>query len=50
MTGRNNGLKDPRFGLNILISASLTRNFAGRKIGWAFAWRTLIAAERVFGA
>ena len=23
---------------------------AGLKIGWAFAWRTLIAAELVFGA
>jgi NitT/TauT family transport system permease protein len=26
------------------------RLLSGLKIGWAFAWRTLIAAELVFGA
>lgn len=50
MTGRNYGLKGPRFVLNILIPASLSSIIAGLKIGWAFAWRTLIAAELVFGA
>jgi hypothetical protein len=31
-------------------SAALPSILAGLKIGWAFAWRTLIAAEPVFGA
>lgn len=30
--------------------AALPAILAGLKIGWAFAWRTLIAAELVFGA
>ena len=34
----------------ILIPAALPSILAGLKIGWAFAWRTLIAAELVFGA
>ncbi|MCU5773332.1 ABC transporter permease [Erwiniaceae bacterium BAC15a-03b] len=50
MTGRNYGLKGPRLVLNILIPASLPAILSGLKIGWAFAWRTLIAAELVFGA
>jgi NitT/TauT family transport system permease protein len=50
MTGRNYGLSGPRYVLTILIPASLPSILAGLKIGWAFAWRTLIAAELVFGA
>lgn len=50
MTGRNYGLSGPRYVLTILIPASLPSIFSGLKIGWAFAWRTLIAAELVFGA
>ena len=34
----------------ILIPAALPSILSGLKIGWAFAWRTLIAAELVFGA
>jgi NitT/TauT family transport system permease protein len=34
----------------ILIPAALPALLSGLKIGWAFAWRTLIAAELVFGA
>jgi NitT/TauT family transport system permease protein len=34
----------------ILIPAALPAILTGLKIGWAFAWRTLIAAELVFGA
>jgi NitT/TauT family transport system permease protein len=49
MAGRNYGLKGMRFVLFILIPA-LPSILAGLKIGWAFAWRTLIAAELVFGA
>lgn len=50
MAGRNYGLTGPRYVLSILIPASLPAILAGLKIGWAFAWRTLIAAELVFGA
>ncbi|KAB0549889.1 ABC transporter permease [Pseudomonas argentinensis] len=50
MAGRNYGLKGLRFVLFILIPAALPSILSGLKIGWAFAWRTLIAAELVFGA
>jgi NitT/TauT family transport system permease protein len=36
--------------LLILVPAALPAILAGLKVGWAFAWRTLIAAELVFGA
>jgi NitT/TauT family transport system permease protein len=32
------------------VPAALPSILSGLKIGWAFAWRTLIAAELVFGA
>jgi NitT/TauT family transport system permease protein len=50
MAGRNYGLKGLRFVFQILIPAALPSILSGLKIGWAFAWRTLIAAELVFGA
>lgn len=50
MAGRNYGLKGLRLVLFILVPAALPSILAGLKIGWAFAWRTLIAAELVFGA
>ncbi|AXW87726.1 ABC transporter permease [Lonsdalea britannica] len=50
MTGRNYGLKGLRYVWHILIPAALPSILSGLKIGWAFAWRTLIAAELVFGA
>lgn len=50
MAGRNYGLKGLRYVAFILIPAALPALLAGLKIGWAFAWRTLIAAELVFGA
>jgi NitT/TauT family transport system permease protein len=50
MTGRNYGLRGPRYVFLILVPAALPSIIAGLKIGWAFAWRTLIAAELVFGA
>lgn len=49
MVGRNYGLKGWRFVAKILIPAALPSIVTGLKIGWAFAWRTLIAAEMVFG-
>jgi NitT/TauT family transport system permease protein len=49
MTGRNYGLGGIRMVLQVLIPAALPAILSGLKIGWAFAWRTLIAAELVFG-
>jgi NitT/TauT family transport system permease protein len=49
MVGRNYGLKGFDFVARILIPAAFPSILAGLKIGWAFAWRTLIAAELVFG-
>jgi NitT/TauT family transport system permease protein len=50
MAGRNYGLGGLRLVLQILVPAALPSILSGLKIGWAFAWRTLIAAELVFGA
>ena len=50
MAGRNYGLSGIRYVLQILVPAALPSILSGLKIGWAFAWRTLIAAELVFGA
>jgi NitT/TauT family transport system permease protein len=49
MAGRNYGLKGWRYVAFILIPAAFPAILTGLKIGWAFAWRTLIAAELVFG-
>jgi NitT/TauT family transport system permease protein len=49
MVGRNYNLSGLRFVARILIPAAFPSILAGLKIGWAFAWRTLIAAELVFG-
>ncbi|GJD54803.1 ABC transporter permease [Methylobacterium dankookense] len=50
MAGRNYGLRGLPYVWQILIPAALPAILSGLKIGWAFAWRTLIAAELVFGA
>ena len=49
LAGRNYGLSGPRLVLHILVPAALPSILSGLKISWAFAWRTLIAAELVFG-
>ena len=49
MAGRTFGLRGMRFVFKILVPAAFPAILAGLKIGWAFAWRTLIAAELVFG-
>jgi len=49
MAGSNYGLKGLRMVTGILVPAALPAILSGLKIGWAFAWRTLIAAELVFG-
>jgi len=49
MVGRNYGLSGLRYVAFILIPAAFPSILTGLKIGWAFAWRTLIAAELIFG-
>jgi NitT/TauT family transport system permease protein len=49
MSGRNVGLKGARYVGLILIPAAFPSILSGLKIGWAFAWCTLVAAELVFG-
>ncbi|MDU1668865.1 MAG: ABC transporter permease subunit [Bradyrhizobium sp.] len=49
LVGRNYGLTGARYVGSILIPSALPSILSGLKIGWAFAWRTLIAAELVFG-
>jgi NitT/TauT family transport system permease protein len=50
MVGRNYGLRNFRYVAKLLVPAAFPSILAGLKLGWAFAWRTLIAAELVFGA
>lgn len=49
MAGHNLGLKGIKFAAYVLLPAALPSIFSGLKISWALAWRTLIAAELVFG-
>ncbi len=49
MVGQNYGLKGLFYVGKLLIPAAFPQILMGLKIGWAYAWRTLIAAELVFG-
>jgi sulfonate transport system permease protein len=49
MVGQNYGLSTPSYIMRILVPAAFPNILTGMKVGWAFAWRTLIAAELVFG-
>lgn len=49
MVGRNYGLRGLGYVAKILIPAAFPSILTGLRIGWAYAWRTLIAAELVFG-
>jgi len=49
MVGRNYGLRGLSYVAKLLIPAAFPSILTGMKIGWAYAWRTLIAAELVFG-
>ncbi len=49
MVGRNYGLRGIMYVTKILIPAAFPSILTGLRIGWAYAWRTLIAAELVFG-
>jgi NitT/TauT family transport system permease protein len=50
MVGQNYGLSAAGYITRILIPGAFPSILTGLKVGWAFAWRTLIAAELVFGA
>ena len=49
MVGGNYGLRGLRYIFKILVPAAFPSILTGLRIGWAYAWRTLIAAELVFG-
>jgi len=49
MVGLNYGLRGLGYVVKIFVPAAFASILTGLKIGWAFAWRTLIAAELVFG-
>lgn len=49
MVGRNLGLRGFRMVKDVLMPAALPHIVSGLKTGWAFGWRTIIAAELVFG-
>jgi sulfonate transport system permease protein len=49
MVRQNYGLSKVGYITRILIPGAFPSILTGLKVGWAFAWRTLIAAELVFG-
>ncbi len=49
MVGQNYGLSKIGYIVRVLVPGAFPSILTGAKVGWAFAWRTLIAAELVFG-
>jgi NitT/TauT family transport system permease protein len=47
--GRNIGLRGWKLVRDVLLPSALPHTISGLKTGWAFGWRTIIAAELVFG-
>jgi NitT/TauT family transport system permease protein len=47
--GRNIGLDRLRLVTDVLVPAALPHAISGLKAAWAFGWRTVVAAELVFG-
>ncbi|RJK98308.1 ABC transporter permease [Vallicoccus soli] len=47
--GRTLGLRGWRMVRDVLLPAALPHILSGLRTGWAFGWRTIIAAELVFG-
>ena len=47
--GRNIGLSSRRLVTDVLAPGALPHAISGLKTAWAFGWRTIIAAELVFG-
>ena len=50
MAGRNLGAKGPRMFWHVLLPASLPYLLDGLRQGWAFAWRSLVQGEMLYGA
>ena len=48
--GRNIGLSPIRLATDVLAPSALPHAISGLKTAWAFGWRTVVAAELVFGA
>ncbi len=48
--GRNYELGHMRLMTEILLPAALPMMISGLRVGWGFGWRTVVAAELVFGA
>lgn len=49
MAGQNFGLRGVGYVTRLLVPAAFPLILTGLKLGWAFAWRTLIGAELIFG-
>ncbi len=50
MAGRNLGAKRPQLFWHVMLPASLPYLMDGLRQGWAFAWRSLIQGEMLYGA
>lgn len=48
--GHNYELSHSRLMTEILLPAALPMMISGLRVGWGFGWRTVVAAELVFGA
>ena len=49
MVAANLGLRGPRLVVDVLLPGALPQLLTGAKTAWAFGWRTVVAAELVFG-
>jgi NitT/TauT family transport system permease protein len=49
-SARNLGIGGPRMVGQVLLPAALPHILSGMRMAWAFAWRTVVGAELVFGA
>lgn len=50
MAGRNLGAKGPQLFWHVLLPASFPYLLDGLRQGWAFAWRSLVQGEMLYGA
>lgn len=50
LVGQNLGLSATRLVSDVLLPAAMPNLLTGVRIGWAYGWRTVIAAELVFGS
>jgi NitT/TauT family transport system permease protein len=50
MAGRNLGARGPQMFWHVMLPASLPYLLDGLRQGWAFAWRSLVQGEMLYGA